>query len=344
MISRRKFILKSAIAIGSTALNLKFPAIAKSETKKENILTAVGDVCLGFDGHHIEPILNNMEEKEAFEYPFLNVKRYFEGIRFCNLEGTLTNFSKRIPKGFNFKADPKYVNCLKYFDVVTLANNHTMDFCREGLEETISTLDKSNIKHFGAGINLNEARKEAYIEDDLKFCFLGYSLIGPEAVFAKEQKEGTAGSYKPDDILNFIEEDFARVKYNSDILVVSFHWGIEVSHYPNNVQKMLARYSIDIGADVVLGHHPHVLQGIEEYRKGLIFYSLGNFMFSGNRNPSDKDSIIAKIRLSKNGILDYKVMPVKITSIEKPYQPYVLEGREKEKALNKLKMYSKIWD
>ena len=342
MISRREFMLKSAIAIGSTALELKYPFIAKSENKKENILTAVGDVCLGFDGRHIEPILKSVEEKEAFEYPFLNVKKYFEGVRFCNLEGTLTNFSKRIPKGFNFKAHPKYVNCLKYFDVVTLANNHTMDFCREGLEETILTLDIAKIKHFGAGINLNEARKEACIGDDLKFCFLGYSLIGPETGFAKEQKEGTAGSYKPDDVLNFIEEDFARVKNNSDILIVSFHWGTEGSHYPNNAQKMLARYSIDIGADIILGHHPHVLQGIEEYGKGLIFYSLGNFMFSGNRNPSDKDSIIAKIRLSKNGILDYNITPVKITSGEKPYQPYVLEGREKEKTLNKLKMYSKI--
>ena len=118
MISRRNFILKSTIAIGSTALGLKFPAIAKSENKKENILTAVGDVCLGFDGRHIEPILKSVEEKEAFEYPFLNVKKYFEGVRFCNLEGTLTNFSKRIPKGFNFKAHPKYVNCLKYFDEI----------------------------------------------------------------------------------------------------------------------------------------------------------------------------------------------------------------------------------
>ncbi len=342
MISRRGFILGGIITIGNTALDLKFPFIARSENKKENILTAVGDVCLGFDGHHIEPILNNMKEEYPFEYPFLNVNKYFEGVRFCNLECTLTNFNKRIPKGFNFKAEPKYVNCLKNFDVVTLANNHTMDFCREGLEETILTLDNAKIKHFGAGVNLNEARKEVYIENDLKLCFLGYSLIGPEAVFGKEKKEGTAGSYKPDEVLSFIEEDFARVKNNSDILIVSFHWGAEGSHYPNDAQKMLARYSIDTGADVVLGHHPHVLQGIEEYKKGLIFYSLGNFMFSGNRNPSDKDSIISKIKLSKNGILDYNIAPVKITSGERPYQPYVLDGKEKEKVLNKLKIYSII--
>lgn len=314
-----------------------------SEKPKEAVITAVGDVTLGYDGHHLEPILERLNEEDAFNYPFANVRDNFQGVVFCNLEGTLTIHRKRLPKKFNFKADPKYIDCLTRagIDIVSIANNHTMDYCTEGLEETIETLDSRGIKHAGAGINLEGARKEVYInENGLNICFIAYSMTGPEQVFAGKDKAGTSGSYSKDAIKSFIEEDFKRARQNSDFIITSFHWGIERQYYPTAVQKELARHAIDNGANVVLGHHPHVLQGIEEYNNGIIFYSLGNFMFSGNSNPSDKDSIIAKILIDENGLKDYSIIPVKIRSHNAPYQPFVLKGEERRKVVKRLNQYS----
>lgn len=307
----------------------------------ETTLTAVGDVCLGYDGHHIEPILERLEEKEAFNYPFVKVRDHFEGIVFCNHEGTLTTHDRKVPKRFNFKADPKYVNCLGDFDIVSLANNHTMDFGEIGLEETIKTLDAAEIKHIGAGTTYENSRKAVHIEKGLKVGFLGYSIVCADYVPEAYKKGFVAGCSDPDELLKDIALDIPSAKQKSDIVVVSFHWGSEGVNYPNEMQKMLAKMCIDNGANIVLGHHPHVLQGMQEYKNGLIFYSLGNFMFSGNRNPRDKDSIIAKIKLGKGGIRDYEMIPVKITSQENPYQPFVLEGKEKDRVLQRIGAYSK---
>ena len=307
----------------------------------ETTLTAVGDVCLGYDGHHIEPILEKMDDEDAFNYPFAKVREQFEGIVFCNLEGTLTKHDKKVPKRFNFKADPKYVKCLGDFDIASLANNHTMDFGEKGLEETISTLDTAKIKHIGAGTTYENSRKPAYIEKGLKIGFLGYSIVCADYVPEAYKKGFIAGCSKPDELLKDIAIDIPSAKQKSDLLVVSFHWGSEGSNYPNEMQKILAKMCIDNGANIVIGHHPHVLQGMQEYKNGLIFYSLGNFMFSGNRDPKDKDSIIAKIKLSKGGIISYEVIPVKITSQENPYQPFVLEGRERNRVLQRVSLYSK---
>ncbi len=308
-------------------------------------LTAVGDVTLGYDAYHLQPILDKLakeEEKKAFDYPFLRVRDHFDGIVFCNLEGTLTESNKRVSKKFSFKARPKYVRCLSEagFDIVSLANNHAMDFSVSGLEDTIKALDSQGIKHVGAGMNLREARQGVSIyENSVLVHCLAYSLIGPSSIFASGDSAGTAGSYDSGRILRFVQEDISTAKSDADAIVVSFHWGKEGHHYPTAAQKTLARATIDAGASVVLGHHPHVLQGIEEYKSGVIFYSLGNFMFAGNRNPSDKDSIIAKIVLDASGVVNYEVIPVKIAS-EQNYQPYVLDGDEKQRVLNRLKEYS----
>lgn len=309
--------------------------------KKQAVITAVGDVCPGYDGKHIEPILEGLSEEEAFRYPFARVREYLEGIVFCNLEGTFTMHDRKESKRFNFRADPKYAGCLSDFDIVSMANNHVMDFGQLGLEDTIKTLDSAGIKHVGAGLSLNEAKKEALMDKGMKISFFGYSLVCADYVPAAYDNGFVAGCSDPDAILSYMKNDIPAAKQGSDLVVVSFHWGREGSHYPDVAQKKLAHAAIDNSADIVLGHHPHVLQGIEEYKQGIIFYSLGNFMFSGNRNPKDKDSIIAKIWLGEGGIERYDAIPVKITSKEAPYQPFVVEGIERERVLKKLALYSK---
>jgi poly-gamma-glutamate synthesis protein (capsule biosynthesis protein) len=134
-------------------------------------------------------------------------------------------------------------------------------------------------------------------------------------------------------------------------VIVSFHWGIETAHYPNSTQKTLAHHSIDEGADLVIGHHPHVLQGIESYTGGLIVYSLGNFCFGGNRNPKDKDTMIFTHTFAFDGdtlerrpeLESTGVTPCSVSSVtnRNDFRPTVLEGDDASRIAERLIEYSK---
>lgn len=295
-------------------------------------ISAAGDVTLGGDldygytgsfDHEFE--LQNQD----YSYFFRNVKDVFEAddITVVNLETTLTTATKKMDKLFRFKADPSYVEILKEgsIEAVSIANNHSRDYLEEGYQDTTNTLKDADVGYFGY--------QHKYIKDvrGIKVGFVGF-------YFMKETEE------LKENIKTSIED---LRDEGVDIVITMYHWGIERDNYPNSVQKNMAHFSIDNGADLVLGSHSHVLQGIEEYKGKNIVYSLANFSFGGNKNPSDHDTMIYVHKFNfKNGELiseENEVIPCSISSVSKRnnYQPTILEGEEKERVLARIEEYSK---
>ena len=305
-------------------------------TKEETdtiIISAAGDVTLGRDHNYgYENSFDHELKVQGMDYSyfFRNVKDIFaqDDITIVNLETTLTTAKQPAEKKFRFKADPSYVEILKQGDieVVNVANNHTRDYLEKGYTDTLATLKEAGVGYFGY--------EHTYIQEirGIKVGLAGF--VGWEATKDKKQE-----------IQGRIEE---LKEQGADLVIVMFHWGIERDYDPNSVQKELARYSIDHGADLVLGGHPHVLQGIEEYKGKNIVYSLGNFSFGGNKNPSDKDTMVYVHKFHfTNGALvseENEIIPCSISSVKNRnnYQPTPLEGKEKDRVLDKIEKFSKF--
>ncbi|WP_442405476.1 CapA family protein [Metabacillus malikii] len=240
-----------------------------------------------------------------------------------NLETTLTNATNKANKKFRFKGDPSYAEILKLggIEAVNLANNHIFDYLEQGYKDTMTTLEKKEIRYFGYD--------NIFIEEikGIKIGALGYE-----------------GWDDTPEIRNQVIKDIKLLREKgAQIVLVHYHWGTERQYVPNEEQKTLARYTIDSGADLILGHHPHVIQGIEEYNGKFIVYSLGNFMFGGNRNPSDKDTYVFQqtFHLSNGKLTDKKdinVVPFSISSVthRNDYQPTMLTGSEAERVKQKI--------
>ena len=207
-------------------------------------------------------------------------------------------------KEYTFRVEPKYVSLLPELgvDVVTLANNHMLDFGRGPLKETIEALDGAGILHVGAGQNLEEAKALKTVEAGGRVIgFLGATRVIPEHSWtASRSNSGLFTTYDPTKLLGEIQ----AAKQQCDYVVVYVHWGIERNTEPEEYQKSLARQYIDAGADAVIGAHPHVLQGIEYYQGKPIFYSLGNFIFA-NRTY---ETIMAELTITDDGT-EVRVIP-----------------------------------
>ena len=327
---RRDFLKKA----GLLAISPLFTGIKEGINGDGSVkITFGGDVCLSSpqrkpNGFNFEYILQQTEQNhgknQMHKYCFEKMDPIFHGsdIIMVNLECPITDSNKILPKQFNFKANPDYANILTEagINIVTLANNHVYDFSSEGLEDTIDNLDQKQIYHVGAGTNLTNARKGEIISvKGLRFGFLGYNHIGPSSVFASDNKGGTAPLEE-----TIYSADIKELKDNVDFVIVNVHWGVERSFNPQDYQKYHGHKFIDYGADVVIGHHPHVIQPITSYKDGLIFYSLGNFMFGGNSTRSlvsITETFTSVISFSSKGI-SYDYVPVRITSRENPYQPF----------------------
>lgn len=217
-------------------------------------------------------------------------------ITMVNQEFTFSNGGKQAEnKQFTFRVNPDYVTAFKDMgiDVVTLANNHSMDFGTEALKDSFDTLNGAGIAYVGAGNNLKEARNIHYVKDKGKtLAFLAASRVIPEYNWnATETKPGMLTTYDP----TFLLEDIKTARENSDYVIVYLHWGIERMDTPKDYQRNLAKQYIDAGADLVIGSHPHVLQGMEYYKGKPIIYSLGNYMFYSNI----KSTAVLKVTLDK---------------------------------------------
>lgn len=283
-------------------------------------LSAVGDIMLGGSA---APEM----QKYGYDHPFDAVREVFQDshLVFGNLEGPLTDAGQaEHDKRFVFRSPPRNVALALSnagFNIVSLANNHSLDYGVEGLQHTMQALDAVGIHHVGAGMNVDEARTPVIVDrGGARVAFLAYSLTFPENFWAGENTPGTAFGHE-----DHLRADVASAKLGADIVVVSFHWGREATTELRDYQRNLAHTAVDAGAVLVLGHHPHVLQGIERYKNGLILYSLGNFAF-GSYSRRATRSVIAQCTFENAQLISLQLIPINVNNVEVVFQPLPLIG------------------
>ena len=271
-----------------------------------------------------------------YHWAFANMDEYRQAdVAMVNLENPLTR--SKLDSGkkqLNFKADPESVKVLTAggVDIVNLANSHAMDYAEPGLVETMNTLDNSGIQHQGAGRDIKEARRPDIIEvKGQRIAYLGYYDADLHA--ADQGKAGTNPRRN-----NRVAEDIRALRGQVDWIIVNYHWGVELADYPGDWQIDLARFTIDQGADLVVGHHPQVLQGAEIYKGRPIVYSLGNFIFGPNAGR-DYDTAVLKVSL-KDRNMKVEFLPVEV----KKFQPKVVKGAAADRILKHVEQISSIFD
>ena len=291
-------------------------------------LSVVGDCTLGTDEtFDYDTSLNAYYENYGADYFLQNVKDIFsaDDLTIANFEGTLTDSDEREDKTFAFKAPASYASILTggSVEAVNTANNHSHDYGDQSFDDTLAALDDAGIVHFG------------YDETavmDVKGIKVG--LVGIYELYDHLEREQQ------------LKDNIAKVKVDgAQLIVVIFHWGNETETVPDSNQTTLGRIAIDEGADLVCGHHPHVLQGIETYKGRNIVYSLGNFCFGGNSSPSDMDTMIYQqtFTIDADGVKKDNVtniIPCSISSAAydgyNNYQPTPAEGDEATRILGKI--------
>lgn len=299
------------------------------------IIAAVGDIMLGGTAG---PEL----EKLGYDYPFVHMRPLWRdsALVFGNLEGPLTERATgKAEKQYVFRSPPARVTqalAAAGINAVSLANNHTLDYGADGLADTIAALDAAGIAHAGAGANSAAARTPAFIDVGAwRVALLAYSATLPEEFFAGAATPGTAFAHEA-----HVRADVAAARARADIVLVSFHWGREGSTELRDYQIKLGRAAIDAGAQAVLGHHPHILQGVERYRDGVILYSLGNFVF-GSYSKTATRSMIAKLHFGANGtanerarnaapmrLREVELLPINVDNVALNFQPVPLGGTQ----------------
>ena len=297
-------------------------------------ISAVGDIMLAGTA---EPVLREV----GYDYPFARVRHLFQGshIVFGNLEGPLTDGGEPAQgKQYTFRSPPeKVVPALLTagFTVLSLANNHILDYGLEGLEQTLQALEVAGIRVVGAGRNLREARRPAIIRTGGRtVAFLAYSLTLPESFYAGPDRPGTAFGHE-----RHVRADVAAARRRADIVIVSFHWGREGETTLREYQPELGHAAIEAGAHAVLGHHPHILQGIERYKNGVILYSLGNFTF-GSYSPMATRSAIAQLSFRGNRLVELRMIPINVNNVEVNFQPVPLHGSGADAVIEELQRLS----
>lgn len=306
-------------------------------------LSWVGDTILGTDdkfGGLTLPAAWAQNGKDP-NYFFQNVKKHFDAddLTIANFEVALTNSRNKRYKGdgevYHFHGEPAIAKTLPAggIDVVTIANNHTWDYGRKGFDDTVSALDAAGVAYVGAGNpGYDGSDYDHPLLKDVKGIKVG--LLSYQTWQDTPQTRAK------------IRSDIAKLRKDGAAVVIPyFHWGLEGVQEPYEVQRDLARVAIDAGADAVIGTHPHVLQSMDVYKGKLIAYSLGNFSFGGNTNPSDKRTVILQTRVKvddgKVGAVEYRVIPTRLSRTEShndyvptPYGP--AESRQVVSFLNQI--------
>ena len=296
------------------------------EKQNKSTTTDKNTVRLSFAGDVIfEKAIDRLIKDKGLSYLFDEVRPVFEAsdIAMVNLETPVSNSGvKETDKQYTFRAAPDSLNGLKNasgINIVSLANNHVLDYGRDALTDTFHFLEREGVKKAGAGENLEEASMPLYIDvKGHKIAIIAASRIIPYVRwYATADESGVAATYNT----KIIKVVIAKARKNADMVVVYVHWGKEKSEVPDKVQTELARTYIDNGADLVVGAHPHVLQGIEIYKGKLIAYSLGNFLFTDRK----RDSMILSITVENKKITGASIIPCEIRN----FIPYIIKEKEK---------------
>ena len=293
-------------------------------------ISAVGDITLGGDPRGSNNFIREFEHNDGdYGYFLRNVRYIFEedDLTVANLEGALTDATSHAEKTYVMRGPPHFTAILSSSGVeaVTLANNHSKDFFERGYTETIESLEASGVMYFG-----NESNTILEI-NGIRVGLFGYLLW-----YGGRSQE------------RLISASIGDLKERGAQLIIAYyHWGTELNNIPDSYQRALGRFSIDSGADLVLGAHPHVLQGIEEYNGRYIVYSLANFCFGGNNNPQDQDTFIFQQTFTfEEGVLldvnEINIIPAFVSSERgrNNFQPTVAEGDDAERILERIRNYS----
>jgi poly-gamma-glutamate capsule biosynthesis protein CapA/YwtB (metallophosphatase superfamily) len=280
--------------------------LEKATAPPSSLTVAAGGDVLGDRG------VGLFMDKNGGPAVFAQVQPYLApaDVAFVNLEGPISNVGSRVPgKEYTFRARPALAQGLLSggVDVVSIANNHTLDYGSAALLDCIARLDAVGVKHAGAGANAAAAVAPALLDTPAgKVAVLAYSGIVPSGFAAGAGKPGIATTYDPQKIANQV----AAAAKLADFVVVSFHWGVEYSPNANGTQINLAHRVVDAGADLVLGHHPHVIQGLEIYKNKLIAYSLGDFVFDRHSRPETGQAFVLQVSIPKEGRATGEIIPV----------------------------------
>ena len=293
------------------------PTIYEPDESRIITITCTGDFTIGGDNRKKkeQSFYKTLKSKGGdINFTMANVRDIFkkDNLTLVNFEGTFTE-TKYVPdrkkqNSFIFNIAPEYVNVLtdNYIEAVSLANNHVMDHGEEGYEETKSTLRDAGVIYSTA-----EDIGEFTVDGDIRIGMISYLCI--------DLYDKPVGGY--DNLYDKVAADIAAMKKEYDIVIASFHWGNELYYKPNDRQKKMGRLAVDSGADLVIGHHSHRINPIEEYNGVYICYSLGNFCFSGNNKPSDMSSYLfqTRFRISKThevSNVGFRIIPIRITSVK----------------------------
>lgn len=300
---------------------------ARAEEAAEVVLVAVGDVRL--DGAVAE-----LAARGGADYPVRESLPWLKGdILFGNLEGVVSDRGEKADKTWTFRAGPDATAVLTAagFHVVSVANNHVFDFGPEAMLDTVRLVRAAGIETVGAGKDREEAEKPVVVErGGLKVAFLAFTSTFPKEAWAGPGRPGVAFG-DPRRVAAAVREARGR----ADVVVVSFHGGTELDPEPNAVQKAFARTAVRAGADVVIGHHPHVLQPVEVIDGKVVLHSIGNFLFA-SPTPTTRATAAARIILAKDGVRRIEFVPFDVN------EGRPLPGRMAEKAFDRLNRWAAL--
>lgn len=321
--NKKSIYLENTIKFKDNENQFFEPLILPNETIK---LSFTGDCTIGTDeSYKYNTFTETYNKKGDPSYFFKEVQSVFanDDYTFINLEGVFTESTKKANKEFRYKGPTFYANILKEGSIegVTLANNHTLDYFQKGFDDTVESLKNANIDY---------TYFEKYIIKEIKGSKIGF--LGYKA-WVTEQKSRELLVKQVD------EMEQAGV----DFIVANFHWGDMYNYQPNEAQKRLAHFAIDNGVDLVIGHHPHIMQGMETYKGKNILYSLGNFCYGGHSNPKDKDTIIYQHILEFNPNLkrieyqNYNIIAAKVSgeNNRNNFQPIIAADNEETRIIEK---------
>lgn len=284
-------------------------------------LLFAGDIMMN---RGVEKVIQEQGEND-WMFPFLYVRDVLADadISFANLEGPISDKGANVGSAYSFRMDPQAANTLASagFDIVSLANNHAGDWGREAFEDTMRRLQRAGIAYAGGGWNRKESLEPAVFDvHGKRVGFLAFSDVGPLWMQSKEALSGIAAVPAGSAGKPYVEKSVFEAAKKVDILAVSFHFGEEYESAPNARQRDLAHSAIDAGARVVIGHHPHVVENVEEYRGGVIAYSLGNFIFDQGFSADTMEGLLLKVEFNGNNLA--AVIPIP-TRMNEYYQPEV---------------------
>lgn len=283
---------------------------------------AVGDINLARK-------VDRLMSAYGMDYPFkgLNGRLKEADFTFGNLECAVSDRGSPLPgKGIWLRARPEVMGELNNcgFDILSVANNHSLDYDTEAFLDTLNYINRSGILSVGGGVDIMEARQPRIVESNgLTMGFLAYTEMAdmiwsyqyPRKLKATDTIPGLA-PFEYESIL----QDVRNLNRYVDFVVLSLHWGTEYAHSPSSLQVEQAHGLVDAGADIIIGHHPHVIQGVEVYNQGLIAYSLGNFIFDQNWSDETREGLVLELCLKDSGLEGAKLLPVIIIESQPKFE------------------------